>query len=65
MLAKKKLLKYAKLQTLNKGQILGWFKYLNYERKKKEGIPWTQEVNWSFTRRSKDILGVSWTSDGR
>lgn len=45
MLAKKKLLKYAKLQTLNKGQILGWFKYLNYERKKTEGIPWTQEVN--------------------
>ena len=45
MLAKKKLLKYAKLQTLNKGQILGWFKYLNYERKKKERLPWTQEVN--------------------
>ena len=24
--------------------------------------PWTQDVDWTYIRRSKDVLDVSWTS---
>ena len=31
-------------------------------QKKTLYIPWTQEVNWTYMRRSEDLQSVFWTS---